>query len=154
MLLWNQSEEIEKQNNKLAKQYNELKNQLRMEKKMSRVYEFMVNKSGTLQGHELELIDAMKHSLSDGSEGKLDAKFETLMKQKESQSKEIEQLRSTIDELKRNEIKEKENYSQIVDKMSKNFDNLRNSMSNEYNQKLKEMQSSITTSLSEKMKLE
>jgi hypothetical protein len=37
MLLWNQSEDIEKQNNKLAKQYNEIKNQLRMEKKMSRV---------------------------------------------------------------------------------------------------------------------
>jgi hypothetical protein len=69
----------------------------------------MVNKSGTLQGHELELIDAMKHSLSDGSEGKLDAKFETLMKQKESQSKEIEQLRNTIDDLKRSETKEKEN---------------------------------------------
>jgi len=34
-----------------------------------------VNKSGSLQGHELELIDAMKHSLSDGSEGKIDAKL-------------------------------------------------------------------------------
>jgi hypothetical protein len=109
MLLWNQSEEIEKQNNKLAKQYNEVKNQLRMEKKMSRVYEFMVNKSGSLQGHELELIDAMKHSLSDGSEGKLDAKFESLIKQKDNQSEEIKQLRSTIDGLKSNENKDKEN---------------------------------------------
>jgi tRNA/tmRNA/rRNA uracil-C5-methylase (TrmA/RlmC/RlmD family) len=38
--------------------------------------------------------------------------------------------------------------------MSKNFENLKNSMSSEYNHKLKEMQTSITTSLSEKMKLE
>lgn len=104
MLLWNQSEEIEKQNNKLAKTYNELKNQLRMEKKMSRVYEFMVNKSGSLQGHELELIDAMKHSLSDGSEGKIDAKFDSLLRQKDSQAKEIENLRSTIDEHKKREM--------------------------------------------------
>jgi len=80
-----------------------------MEKKMSRVYEFMVNKSGSLQGHELELIDAMKHSLSDGSEGKLDAKFESLIKQKDNQSEEIKQLRSTIDGLKSNENKDKEN---------------------------------------------
>jgi len=69
----------------------------------------MVSKSGTLQGNEIELIDAMKHSLSDGSEGKLDAKFESIMKQKESQSKEIEQLRTTIDDLKKSENKEREN---------------------------------------------
>lgn len=131
MLLWNQSEEIEKQNNKLAKTYNELKNQLRMEKKMSRVQEFMVNKSGSLQGHELELIDAMKHSLSDGSEGKIDAKFDSLLRQKDSQAKEIENLRSTIDEHKKREMQEKENSNKVIEKMSNNFENLKNTMSSE-----------------------
>lgn len=102
-----------------------------MEKKMSRVYEFMVNKSGSLQGHELELIDAMKHSLSDGSEGKIDAKFDSLLRQKDSQAKEIENLRSTIDEHKKREMQEKENSNKVIEKMGNNFENLKNTMSSE-----------------------
>ena len=101
MLLWEQSESMEKQNLKLAKSYTEVKNQMRLEKKMGRVYEFLMTKGGNLKENELELLEAMKQSLSPGKEGHMDDKYNALIKQKDQNSMEVENLKRVIDEIKR-----------------------------------------------------
>lgn len=74
MLLWDQSENTDKQLSKLSKAYNEVKTQMRMEKKLSRVYEFLMNKEGSLKDNELEVLEVMKSSLMPGKEHELESK--------------------------------------------------------------------------------
>jgi len=58
----------------MNKTLTETKNQMRMEKKMARVYEFMINKGGSLKEEELAMFDNMRKTLSPAREELRDPK--------------------------------------------------------------------------------
>jgi len=154
MNLYEQTEKLEKQNNDILKSYAESKKQIRFEKKIGRLYEFLMTKNGKISENELEIIEAFKNGSSDKKLDVLDDKFDKLVKIREDKFKDIEELRKTIEDLKRNNEVEKDKHKEIVDLMKRNFEDMQIKMKNDYDYRLKQMQETIANTLQDKLKLE
>lgn len=136
------------------KALGESKKSIRFEKKMGRLYEFLLTKGGKVSENELEMIEAFKQGSSDKKLDVLDDKFDKLVKLREDKFKDIDSFRNTIEELKRNNELEKEKHKEVVDLMQKNFEKMQANMKKDYDERLTQMQNAISNTLQDKLKLE
>jgi len=87
-----------------------------------------MTKGGNLKENELEILEAMKNSLSPGKDGHMDEKYDALIKQKESNAMEVENLKRVIDDLKRYHNEEKDSHRQVLDRMSNSFESVQQTL--------------------------
>lgn len=165
---------LEKQNTKLSKSLNESKNKMRMEKKMARVYEFMMTK-GQGQGNqnkenELQLVELMKNSLSGSGTGNdsmdeskidkvLDDRIQKLnnmnniqMKHSEDYQGDIKNMKLIVDEMKASSRSEKESHTKVIESMAKNFEKMQKNMMDDYNTKLVNVQETLSNQFTANLK--
>jgi len=90
-----------------------------------------MTKGGNLKENELEILEAMKNSLSPGKDGHMDEKYDALIKQKESNAMEVENLKRVIDDLKRYHNEEKDSHRQVLDRMSNSFESVQQTLMQE-----------------------